>query len=144
MLRAIAFLSFLYDFGAGIALLAAADRLSILLGLPSPSPPVFADTNGLFLCAIGIGYLLPVRDPVRWRSYLWLMGPLLKGAAAVAFVVSFVRGLSPAVFLLFALSDATLAVLTLIALLQARPLPAAPTAAAPAGGNTGTAEPRQP
>ena len=45
------------------------------------------------------------------------MGPLLKGAGAAAFVLDYVVRHSPRSFLLFAVSDGTLALLTLAALL---------------------------
>ena len=67
-------------------------------------PRIFSDLNGLFLLAVGSGYYLPWRDPSRYRGYLWVMGPFLKGAGAAAFLLDyFLRG-SPASFLLFAAS----------------------------------------
>jgi hypothetical protein len=62
--------------------------------------------------------VLPWRDPVRYRGYLWVMGPVLKGAGATAFVVDHVLRGSPRSFLLFAASDGTLALLTLWALIR--------------------------
>jgi len=53
---------------------------------------------------------------VRFRWYLWLMGPVLKGAGAVAFVLDHVLRGSPRSFLLFAASDGVLAIVTLWAL----------------------------
>ena len=67
MLRAVSFISFLYDASIGIALLVAAPALARAFGVAPPSPAVFADTNGLFLLCVGL-YLLPMRDPVRWRA----------------------------------------------------------------------------
>jgi len=43
---------------------------------------------------------------------LWVMGPMLKGAGALAFVIDHYVRQSPRSFLLFALSDGTLALLT--------------------------------
>ena len=48
------------------------------------------------------------------------MGPLLKGAGAAAFLIDFLVRHSPPSFLLFAVSDGTLALLTLWALTSAR------------------------
>jgi len=48
--------------------------------VPAPAPAIHADLNGLFALAIAAGYLLPYRDPDRYRAYLWIMGPMLKGA----------------------------------------------------------------
>jgi len=118
MLRPIAAISGIYDAAVGLFLLLAADRLATLFGVPPAQPPIFSDLNGLFLLAVGIGYYFPYRDPSGARWYMWIMGPLLKGAGAAAFLLDyFVRGQSPATFLLFAASDGTLALLTLIALL---------------------------
>jgi hypothetical protein len=85
--------------------------------VPPAFPPIFSDLNGLFLLAVGAGYYLPWRDPERYRGYLWVMGPILKGAGAAAFLLDyFLRG-SPKSFLLFAASDGVLALVTLAALL---------------------------
>ncbi len=116
MLRAIAAISGLYDFLVGAFLLLAAGRMAALFGVPPASPPIFSDLNAIFLMAVGIGYALPWRDPERYRGYLWVMGPVLKGAGAAAFLLDyFFRG-SPRSFLLFAASDGVLALLTLLAL----------------------------
>ena len=120
MLSAIAAISGLYDCVVGAFLLLAADRLASWFGVPPASPPIFSDLNGLFLVAVGAGYALPWRDPHRYRGYLWVMGPLLKGAGAVLFVIHYLRGNSPPAFLLFALSDGALALVTLWALLSPR------------------------
>ena len=47
----------------------------------------------LFLLSVGAGYYLPWREPDRYRGYLWVMGPVLKGAGALAFLLDyFFRG----------------------------------------------------
>ena len=120
MLRLIALLSGLYDTLLGALLLGAADRLAPAFNIPLPTPRVLSDTNGLFLLCIGIGYVLPLRDPVRYRAYLWIMGPLLKGAGAAIFLLDFLLRGSPAAFLLFAVTDGILAIWTLEALLRSR------------------------
>jgi hypothetical protein len=52
------------------------------------------------------------------------MGPLLKGAGATAFVIDYFVRHSPSSFLLFAVSDGTLALITLWALVTTvRPRP---------------------
>jgi hypothetical protein len=119
-LRLVSLVSGLYDTALGLALLVAAAPLAALFGTPPPQPPVFGDTNGLFLLCIGIGYWLPFRDPERWRAYLWLMGPWLKGAGAAIFLVDHLVRQSPPAFLLFALTDGTLAAWTLWALVRTR------------------------
>jgi hypothetical protein len=118
VLSGIAALSGLYDGVVGAFLLLAADRLASLFGVPPASPPIFSDLNGLFLLAVGAGYYLPWRDPVRYRGYLWVMGPVLKGAGALLFLLHYTFGDSPASFLLFAFTDGALALLTLWALVR--------------------------
>jgi hypothetical protein len=117
VLSLIAGISGLYDAVVGALLLCAPAWLAAAFGVPAASPRIFSDLNGLFLLAVGAGYYLPWRDPARYRGYLWVMGPFLKGAGAVAFLVDhFLRG-SPRSFLLFAASDGLLALLTLYALM---------------------------
>ena len=119
-LSAIALISGLYDAVVGALLLFAPGTLAALFGVPPASPRIFSDLNGLFLLAVGAGSVLPWREPERYRGYMWVMGPLLKGAGAMIFLVDyFLRG-SPAMFLLFAASDGTLALLTLYALTRDR------------------------
>jgi hypothetical protein len=117
VLSRIAGISGLYDAVVGALLLCAPGWLAAAFGVPAASPRIFSDLNGLFLLAVGAGYVLPWRDPVRYRGYLWVMGPFLKGAGATAFLVDyFLRG-SPRSFLLFAASDGLLAAVTLYALI---------------------------
>ena len=116
MLSTVAAISGLYDFIVGAFLLLASDQLASLVGVPAASPPIFSDLNALFLMAVGAGYALPWREPERYRGYLWVMGPGLKGAGAVTFVLDYLLRGSPRSFLLFAASDGALALLTLLAL----------------------------
>ena len=118
MLRRIAAVSAAYDFLIGAALLMGRPLLVQWFAVPAPVPPIFADLNGLFALAIAAGYLLPYRDPVRYRAYLWLMGPCLKGAGSILFILDYLYRGSPASFLLFAAGDGSLALLTLWALLR--------------------------
>jgi hypothetical protein len=120
VLSTVAAISGLYDFIVGAFLLLAPDRLGSLFGVPPASPPIFANLNALFLMAVAAGYTMPWRDPERYRGYMWVMGPGLKGAGAVTFVVDYLLHDSPRSFLLFAASDGALALLTLMALLSAR------------------------
>jgi hypothetical protein len=120
VLRLAAALSGVYDILIGAALLAGRPLLVQLFALPTPVPPIHADLNGLFALAIGVGYVLPLRDPERYRAYLWLMGPCLKGAGAVLFILDYMLRGSPASFLLFAVGDGSLALLTLWSLLRKR------------------------
>lgn len=90
--------------------------MAAAFGVPPPVPVIHAKLNAIFLLSIGAGYALPWRDPVRYRAYLWLMGPLLKGAGAAAFLIDYFVNDSPPAFLLFAASDGALALWTLAAL----------------------------
>ena len=115
-------MSCVYDALLGAGLLAGRSLLLDLFGLPGPVPPIHADLNGLFALAVAAGYLLPYRDPERYRGYLWVMGPLLKGGGVVLFVADHLLRGSPASFLAFAAADGTLAVWTLWALLRSQAL----------------------
>ena len=88
----------------------------VSIGVEPPVPIIHAKLNAIFLICIGLGYALPWRDPARYRGYLWIMGPLLKGAGAAAFLIDYVVNGSPKSFLLFAASDGALALWTLAAL----------------------------
>ena len=116
--RTIAAVSGIYDALVGVIMLAGRPLLAQLFSVSLPTPPIHADLNGLFLLSIAAGYLIPYRDPQSsgGRAYLWIMGPLLKGAGAAAFVIDYLVRQSPPSFLLFALSDGTLALLTFAAL----------------------------
>jgi hypothetical protein len=116
--RAIAAVSGIYDGSVGVVMLTGRPILARLFAVSLPTPPIHADLNGIFLLAIAAGYLIPYRNPQSsgGRAYLWIMGPLLKGAGAVAFVLDYVIRDSPRSFLLFAVSDGALALLTLAAL----------------------------
>ncbi len=119
-LRIVAACSGLYDLTIGVGLAFFRPVLSAWFSLPAPAPPIHADLNALFTIAIGLGYLLPYRDPERYRAYLWLMGPILKGAGAALFVGDVIVRGSPSSYLVFALSDGAFALVTLAALLASR------------------------
>jgi hypothetical protein len=120
--RTIAAVSGAYDAIVGVTMLAGRPLLSRLFDVPLPQPPIHADLNGIFLLAVAAGYLIPYRDPdsAGGRAYLWTMGPLLKGAGALTFVLDYFVRHSPPAFLLFAISDGTLALVTFWALTRRR------------------------
>lgn len=120
MLSAVAAISGLYDIVVGALLLSIPGVLASAFGVPTANPRIFSDLNGLFLLAVGAGYYFPWREPDRHRGYMWVMGPLLKGAGAAVFVLDYLFRGSPASFLVFAASDGALAVLTLYALARDR------------------------
>jgi hypothetical protein len=132
-LRVIAAVSGIYDATIGVVMLAGRPLLSRLFAVPLPQPPIHADLNGVFLLAVAAGYLIPFRDPDRGRGYLWVMGPLLKGGGALAFILDYIFRHSPRSLLIFAASDGALALITLYVLLTA-----------PATASTRTPESRQP
>ncbi len=133
-IRFVSLLSCIYDIAIGVVLLAGREWLAATFGVPSPQPPIFVELNAVFLLAVGIGYLLPYARPESYRGYLWVMGPVLTGGGALAFVLDRYAHGSPRAFLLFAVSDGAVALLTLWALLTTR------HAAARAGAaSTGTA-----
>ncbi len=124
-LRIVSLVSGIYDALVGMVMLTAQPLLARIFDVPLPQPPIHADLNGVFLLAVAAGYLIPYRDPASQggRAYLWTMGPFLKGAGAIAFVIDHYARHSPASFLLFALSDGTLAIVTWLALVSSRNTP---------------------
>ncbi|HWF84895.1 MAG TPA: hypothetical protein VG222_08620 [Vicinamibacterales bacterium] len=114
-IRIIAAVSGVYDALVGVAMLAGRPMLARLFDVPLPEPPIHAELNGVFLLAVAAGYLIPYREPQSsgGRSYLWVMGPLLKGGGALAFVLDYLVRHSPRSYLLFACSDGALALITL-------------------------------
>ena len=118
--RTIAAVSGIYDALVGVMMLVGRPLLVQIFSVPPPVPPIHADLNGLFLLAVATGYLIPFRNPdsAEGRRYLWIMGPLLKGAGAVTFILDYLLRGSPASFLVFAASDGAVALLTLWALMR--------------------------
>ena len=114
----IAVASAIYDGLVAVMMVAGRPLMVQIFNVPLPQPPIHADLNGLFLFAVAAGYVIPYRDPDSFggRTYLWVMGPLLKGVGALAFIADYVFRHSPASFLLFAVSDGAMALLTLWAL----------------------------
>jgi hypothetical protein len=116
--RTIAAVSLVYDASVGVLMLSGRPLLARLFDVSLPTPPIHADLNGIFLLAVAVGYLIPYREPQSsgGRAYLWTMGPLLKGAGAAIFLLDYFFRHSPPAFLLFAISDGVIALLTLAAL----------------------------
>jgi hypothetical protein len=121
--RTIAAASGIYDALVGVMMLAGRPLMTQLFAVALPQPPIHADLNGIFLLSVAAGYLIPYREPdsAGGRLYLWIMGPLLKGTGALVFILDYYVRQSPASFLVFAVSDGTMALLTLWALLAGRP-----------------------
>jgi hypothetical protein len=113
-LRAVAIVSGIYDASVGVMMIVGRPVFAALFAVPLPVPPIHADLNGVFLLAVAAGYSITYREPESsgGRTYLWIMGPLLKGLGALTFVLDFVFRHSPSSFLLFAASDGSLAIIT--------------------------------
>jgi hypothetical protein len=118
-LRALALVSGVYDLLLGAAMLLAAPQLARLFGAPPPVPLVNAWLNGVFALTLAGGYFWASRDPLARRGYFWWAGVFAKGLGAAVFVVDHLANGSPRSFLLFALSDGTLALVTLLVLRRA-------------------------
>jgi len=117
-LSVVAGISFVYDLAIGLALLVATDTFASLFGVPVPEPRLFVTICGVLLVCVGLGYLQPLRDPSRHRAYLWIFGPVLKGLGASVFIHAHLWDGGPASYLLFAATDGTLALITLVLLLR--------------------------
>jgi hypothetical protein len=120
VVKTMAAISLVYDVGAGIAFSLVRAPVNALFGLPIPTPPIHADLNSIFLICVGIGYLLPYRDPLRYRAYMWIFGVALKSAGAAAFAADYALRDSPPALLLFAAADGAIAALTGVALSRTR------------------------
>ena len=118
LLSVVAGVSLVYDLAVGVVLLAAPGSLATLFGARLPDPILFVRLNAVLLIAVGLGYWQPYKRPDAHRAYMWVFGPILKGAGAFIFVADYLSGGSPASFLIFAASDGTLALVTLGALLK--------------------------
>jgi hypothetical protein len=119
-LRTLSIVSGGYDLALAIPMLLAAPALARAFGAPAPVPVVNAQLNGIFTLTLAAGYFWAAADPLGRRGYLWIAGVLAKGLGCALFVVDHFTQGSPASFLLFAATDGTLAVVTLVLLLRAR------------------------
>jgi len=120
-LRRLAVVSGVYDLALAIGMLMFAPALARAMGAPPPVPLVNAQLNGVFTLSLALGYFWAAGDAEGRRGYFWAMGVFAKGLGAALFVVDHLVQGSPASFLLFAATDGTLALLTLILLLRKRP-----------------------
>src|SRR5262245_47295978 len=115
-LRTLAIVSAIYDFAIGLPLLLAPVHMASLFGAPAPSPVINAQLNGLFTVTLALGYLWAVRDVENRRGYLWIAGVFAKLLGAILFVADHLVNHSPPTFLLFAVTDGSLSVWSLILL----------------------------
>jgi len=119
-LRALALVSGVYDLLIALPMLFMASSMARLFGSPPPVPPLNAELNGVFTLALAVGYFWAAARPYERRGYLWVAGVLAKGLGAALFVVDHLARSSPAPFLLFALTDGTLAAVSAWLLLRTR------------------------
>src|SRR5574341_743094 len=120
-LRHLALMSGAYDLLLGVSMLTAAPALARLFGAPAPVPLVNAWLNGVFTLTLAGGYFWAAGDVSARRGYLWWAGVFAKGLGALVFLVDHFANGWPAMYLVFAVSDGALALLTL-ALLRLSPL----------------------
>jgi hypothetical protein len=115
-LKTLAWVSAVYDLLLALPMVLAPQATAALFGAPAPVPVVNAQLNGIFTFSLAAGYVWAAQAPEARRGYFWIAGVLAKGLGVVLFVADhFLRG-SPASFLLFAVTDGTLALVTLLLL----------------------------
>ena len=115
-LRTLALVSGVYDLALAVPMLLVAPRLAEAMGAPPPVPLINAQLNGVFTLSLAAGYFWAARDVEARRGYLWVAGVLAKGLGAALFGLDHFQHGSPATFLLFAVTDGSLAILTAILL----------------------------
>jgi hypothetical protein len=115
-LRRLALVSGIYDVLLALPMLLAAPTVARLMGSPPPVPLVNAQLNGVFTLTLALGYFWAAEDVDARRGYFWVAGVFAKALGAALFVADhFLQG-SPLSFLLFAMTDGTLALVTLVLL----------------------------
>jgi hypothetical protein len=120
-LRALAVLGGVYDLALSIPMLFLPVWTARLFGAPEPTPVVNAQLNGLFTLTLALGYFWCSQDVEGRRGYLWVAGVFVKIAGAALFIGDhYLRG-SPSSFLLFAVTDGSIGLVTLFALLSTGP-----------------------
>ena len=117
-LRTLALVSAGYDLLLAVSMLFFARQAALLFGAAPPVPLLNAQLNGVFTLTLAAGYVWAARDVAGRRGYLWIAGVLAKGLGAALFVLDHFTQGSPPAFLVFALTDGTLALLTLVLLLR--------------------------
>ena len=121
-LRALAVFGGVYDLALAVPMLFAPEQTARFFGAPPPVPVLNAQLNGLFTLTLALGYFWCALDVDSRRGYLWVAGVFVKLFGAALFIGDhFLRG-SPASFLLFAATDGSIGLATLVALvLSSRP-----------------------
>ena len=117
-LRTLALVSGVYDLLLAVPMLLIAPQVAAMMGAPPPVPLINAQLSGVFTLSLAAGYFWAARDVEGRRGYLWVAGVLAKALGAALFVLDHFQNASPASFLLFAVTDGSLAVVTAILLLR--------------------------
>jgi hypothetical protein len=117
-LRTLALVSGVYDLLLAVPMLLIAPQVAAMMGAPPPVPLINAQLNGVFTLSLAAGYFWAAHDVEGRRGYLWVAGVLAKALGAALFVLDHFQNASPASFLLFAVTDGSLAVLTALFLLR--------------------------
>ena len=117
-LRTLALVSGVYDLLLAVPMLLIAPQVAAMMGAPPPVPLINAQLNGVFTLSLAAGYFWAAAAPEERRGYFWVAGVLAKGLGVVLFLADHFQHASPASFLLFAVTDGSLAVLTAIFLLR--------------------------
>jgi fermentation-respiration switch protein FrsA (DUF1100 family) len=117
-LKTLALVSGVYDLLLALPMLFAAPLLARLFGAPEPVPLLNAQLNGVFTLTLAAGYFWAAGEPEARRGYFWVAGALAKGLGALLFVFDHLTQASPDAFLLFALTDGGLCLLTIGLLLR--------------------------
>ena len=115
-LRALAVVGGVYDLALSVPMLLVPELTARLFGAPPPTPVLNAQLNGLFTLTLALGYFWCAQDVEARRGYLWVAGVFVKVLGAALFIGDhFLRG-SPSSFLLFAATDGSIGIVTLVAL----------------------------
>src|SRR5262245_16360593 len=92
-LRALVYVSGVYDLALALPMLLAPVTTAQLFGAPPPVPVLNAQLNGVFTLTLAAGYFWAARAPLERRGYLWAAGVLAKLLGAALFVGDhFLRG----------------------------------------------------
>ena len=119
-LRALAVVGGIYDLALSVPMLFLPELTARLFGAPAPVPVINAQLNGLFTLTLALGYFWCAQNAEARRGYLWVGGAFVKIVGAALFIGDhFLRG-SPSSFLLFAATDGSIGLVTLVALLRSR------------------------
>ena len=119
-LRALAVVGGIYDLALSVPMLFLPELTARLFGAPAPVPVINAQLNGLFTLTLALGYFWCAQNAEARRGYLWVGGAFVKIVGAALFIGDhFLRG-SPSSFQLFAATDGSIGLITLVALLRSR------------------------